>query len=354
MQGGKRRLREDSTLNHFTASCGQSVFRGDRLPADMVGDLFVCEPVGRLVRRADVLNTKGKITLKNVYNKAEFLASTDMNFRPTGPDGCLYVVDMYRGIIQQATWTGPGSYIRPVILRKGLDKNIGRGRIYRIVHKDYKPAKPVKLLELPTSKLLAYLSHPNGWVRDNAQKLIIIRNDKSVVPALQKVALESSSHLGRIHAMWTLEGLGVINKDLLTKSFSDRDPNVRKTAIWISENFFRSGDSEIITALEGLRNDSSADVKLQLALSLRYSKTERAKSILKEIKNHNADSEMIVQASSKSLEILNPPQAIIAKSNNFTEADKALLLKGAANFNSFCTACLYYHFTICIMIFNFF
>mgnify|MGYP003465787750 FL=1 len=201
VEGGKKRLRDDSTLNHFTASCGQTIFRGHRLPAGMKGDLFICEPVGRLIRRAKVLNKNGMRVVKNAYDKAEFIASTDMNFRPvnmaTGPDGCLYIVDMYRGIIQEGTWTGPKSYLRPQIQRLGLDKNIGRGRIYRVVHEAIAPdtQKP-NLLNATAEQLVQYLSHPNGWWRDNAQKLLIVRNEQSVVPALKQIVLDEPSFLG--------------------------------------------------------------------------------------------------------------------------------------------------------------
>jgi glucose/arabinose dehydrogenase len=117
VQGGKSRFRPDAkTLNHFTASCGHTIFRGDRLPEDMRGDAFIPEPVGRLIRRAKVENKEGMIVLSHPYQdeKSEFIRSTDPNFRPvnmtTGPDGCLYICDMYRGIIQEGNWTREGSY----------------------------------------------------------------------------------------------------------------------------------------------------------------------------------------------------------------------------------------------------
>ncbi|MEO6499441.1 MAG: hypothetical protein ABIN95_10520, partial [Mucilaginibacter sp.] len=132
VQGGPVRLRPDSTLNHFTACTSPLIYRGDKLPADLKGDLLICEPVGRLIRRAKIINTEGKINLVNAYDKQEFIASTDMNFRPlftaNGPDGCIYIVDMYRGIIQEGNWTRKGSYLRPEIQKKGLDKNNSRGR----------------------------------------------------------------------------------------------------------------------------------------------------------------------------------------------------------------------------------
>jgi glucose/arabinose dehydrogenase len=143
VQGGLKRLRPNSRLNHFTSSSGQSIYRGDALPADLIGDYIVCEPVGRIIRRAKVIDTEGKMSVKNAYFQKEFIASADMNFRPintaTGPDGCLYIVDMYHGIIQESNWTKEGSYLRTQILRKGLEKNVDRGRIYQVVADKIKP-----------------------------------------------------------------------------------------------------------------------------------------------------------------------------------------------------------------------
>ena len=194
IQGGLDRLRlPDSTLNHFTAGNGQSIFRGDRLPADLVGDYLIGEPVARIIRRAKVTTTNGKTTLENAYKQQEFIASTDMNFRPvntyTGPDGCLYIVDMNRGIIQESQWTPEGSYLRPQIKRLGLDRNVQHGRIYRLVHDGMKPGPKPHLLDEPANKLVAYLDHPNGWWRDNAQKQLVILRDQSVVPVLKQMAL---------------------------------------------------------------------------------------------------------------------------------------------------------------------
>src|SRR5688500_1377386 len=249
-QGGRQALREeDNTLKTFTSGCGQSIFRGDRLPEDMRGDYFIPEPVARVIKRGKVINRNGKIYIEDAYKEKDWLASADMNFRPintyTGPDGCFYIVDMYHGIIQESEWTPPGSYLGKIIAEKELYKNRGMGRIYRVVHRDFKPdtSKP-RMLNEPSSKLLTYLDHPNGWWRDNAQQIMIVRNDQSIVPALKQIALgekgpmkDKPGHLARIHALWTLEGLNAIDKSTLYKAFEDEDPQVRKTAVWISEMF---------------------------------------------------------------------------------------------------------------------
>ncbi len=345
VQGGADRLRKDSTLNHFTASCGQTIYRGDKLPSTMRGDLFICEPVGRLIRRAKVINKDGETFVKNAYDKAEFLTSSDMNFRPvntfTGPDGCMYIVDMYHGIIQESAWTKEGSYLRPQIQRKDLDKNIGRGRIYRLVHDGYKPGPKPNLLNASSDELVKTLSNPNGWWRDNAQKLLVIRSDKSVAPQLESLALSNDAALyTRLHALWTLDGLHALSPQLLQKMVTDKAPEIRCAAIRISEPLLAKGDSKLITQLEPLKNDSSADVKIQLALSLRFSKTVQAKALLNEIAANNKANKFVVHATTKSLEegddALNKLRANIAY---MPWRDRKLVMDGALNFRQLCATC---------------
>ncbi|SHE54828.1 Cytochrome c, mono-and diheme variants [Arenibacter palladensis] len=309
VQGGAElRLKPDGTLNKFTGVAGQEIFRGDKLPPSTYGDLFIPEPVGRLVRRAKVKNENGKKVLYNAYDEAEFLASTDLNFRPvqaqTGPDGSLYIVDMYRGIIQEGNWTREGSHLRPVILRKGLDKNIGRGRIYRIVHEDIKPAGKPNLLDKSAAELVDYLGHPNGWYRNTAQKLIIIKGDMGVVPKLKEIALDNESFwtnnfgdqdyaLQRVHALWTLEGLGVVDRNLVLEKFNDEDYRVRIAAVRLSEEFLKKDDQGILKALAPLQNDEDINVVNQLALSLRYSKSAEAEELSSSIGKQYEDNEMV-------------------------------------------------------------
>lgn len=317
IQGGPKRLREDGTLNHFTGVAGQEIFLGHRLPPSTYGDLFIPEPVGRLIRRAKVKVEGGKKVLYNAYDQAEFMASTDLNFRPvqakTGPDGALYIVDMYRGIIQESNWTRKGSEIRPHILRKDLDKNIGRGRIYRIVHEEIEPDGKPNLKGKSASELVDYLGHPNGWYRMTAQQLIVLKDDQTVVPALKSLASSNISFFDRIfnsdkdfgiervHALWTLEGLGVVDRSLLLEKLKDEDPRVRVTAIRLAETFLKSGDSDFIPQLKTLVADTSVQVVNQLALSLRYSRSEAATDLLTEIQGKYQQNEIIAHAVEESL-----------------------------------------------------
>ncbi|WP_316811690.1 HEAT repeat domain-containing protein [Pedobacter heparinus] len=345
VQGGIKRLRSDSTLNHFTGCTGQSIYRGNSLPADANGDLFICEPVGRLIRRAKVINTDGKITLKNAYEKGEFIASTDMNFRPvnsvTGPDGCLYIIDMYRGIIQESAWTKIGSYLRPKITSRNLDKNIGRGRIYRVVYDGIKPDKTVpRLLSLSTDKLIPYLSHTNGWWRENAQKLIVIRGDKSVAPALKEIALNTeATQLGRIHALWTLNGLKVLDNETIMQILKDKDPELRKTAVWICDEKVRGGNEQLIAALKPIKNDTSPDVRFQLALTLRFSKSEKAQAIIKDLLMRYPGNQVMAESQKKYQNSLDAKALTEKNAKALTEADKKLVSQGALIFKQLCATC---------------
>lgn len=357
VQGGPFRLKEDGTLNHFTGVAGQEIYRGHKLPKNMYGDLFIPEPVGRFVRRAKVKNIDGLKVLSNPYYQTEFLASTDLNFRPvwasTGPDGTLYLVDMYRGIIQESNWTRKGSKIRPVIERKGLDKNIGRGRIYRIVHEDISPDKQPKLLSKSSEELVSYLGHRNGWYRNTAQKLIILRGDEKVIPTLTAIAKgnqslwskwfgDSSKDYGleRIHALWTLEGLGVVDKQLIKEKIQDEDPRVRETAIRLSERFIKNKETEFLSLYQDLIEDPSLDVVHQLALSLRYSETKKASSMLHEINRKYSDNQVISYSASESLK--KDDEVLLALQERIKDrpsAHKTSIIRGYDIYNGLCITC---------------
>ena len=120
-------LREDGTLARYTGACGTLIYRGSNFPADFLGDGFICEPTGNFIRRNKVSERDGVVTATNAYDQAEFLTSTDERFRPVnlvnGPDGCLYVVDLYRGLIQHRLYLT--TFLRRQIEERGLDEPIG-------------------------------------------------------------------------------------------------------------------------------------------------------------------------------------------------------------------------------------
>ena len=345
VQGGLPRVRKDSTLNHFTSANGQSIFRGDRLPSDLLGDYIINEPVARIIRRAKVVNREGKTCLESAYEAPqEFVASTDTYFRPvntyTGPDGCLYIVDMSRGIIQESNWTQKGSYLRGKIDYYGMAKVNQRGRIWRLVHDGYKPSAMPKMLDIPAKNLVAYLDHPNGWWRDNAQKQLIILGDKSVVTALKAMVAgqKNRTALGKLHALWTLEGLDAIDKDLLVLALKDADPQMRRAAIWISERYIKQNDMQWIEHLGKMVNDESFDVKTQLLLSFGASKNELAKKIVQEILAKNPNNEMLASVK-KSTDKNEDAKIYGMKLASFTPSERKLIVGGSEIYKGMCSPC---------------
>ena len=279
VQGGLRRVGGHGGLNAFTGCAGQGIYRGDRLPKELYGDLFIPEPVGRLIRRAKVDRTNGLTVLKNAHPGSEFIRSKDANFRPLGaetaPDGTMYFIDMHRGIIQQGNWTRKGSYLRGVIDDWGLDENVGKGRIYRLVHKDFKPGPTPSMLDQTTEQLVQHLSHPNGWWRDTAQKLVILRKDRnSVIAPLKSLAREGKIALGRVHALWTLEGLNASDLKLIKEKLSDPDPRVRIAALRLSEPFLRENEKPFIEHFISIQKEDQMDVLLQTINSIAFSGNE--------------------------------------------------------------------------------
>lgn len=348
VQGGFKRLRPNVTLNHFTASCGQSIYRGDRLPQNLVGDYIICEPVARIIRRAKVLNLKGKTVLQNAYYRQEFISSSDMNFRPvntaSGPDGNLYIVDMHRGIIQQGNWTRPGSFLRQRIDSLGLAKNVGHGRIYRLVHEGYKASPKPQMLTAPATQLINYLSHANGWWRDNAQKQLIYLGDKSVVPALKQLVTKPAAGsdeyaaLARLHALWTLEGLEALDKDIITTALKDADAQVRRTAVLLSEPYLKQADNGLLAPVAGLQNDPSYDVRVQLLLSLYKVNAPLAKTTVTALLENNKENEMIT-ATKKALDKNEDVRTFGRRLGNMAAADREVIQKGATTFKTLCASC---------------
>src|SRR4030095_16196242 len=158
-------LRPDGTLAAFTSAAAPTVYRGDRLPAELCGNVFVVEPAANLISRLIVTDEGDRLRARRAYDRAEFMASTDERFRPVylsnAPDGTLYVVDMYHGIIQHRGYIT--EYLRDQILERKLDTPNGHGRIYRIVHdttqRDRRPAVDRE----SSARLVEFLYPPTRW-----------------------------------------------------------------------------------------------------------------------------------------------------------------------------------------------
>jgi putative membrane-bound dehydrogenase-like protein len=249
----------------FTGATGVTVYRGDAFPPAFRGNVFVGEVANNLVYHAR-LEPKGLgWSAVRAEEGREFLASKDVWFRPVqfanGPDGCLYVVDMYRELIEGA------AFLPPQLLKfVGVAGGIDRGRIWRVVPDGFTRPKPPLLGKATTADLVALLEHPNGWHRDTAARLLFQRQDKAAVPALKTLAAESKSPVGRMHALYALDGLGALTPVEAAAALADPDPRVRRHALRLSE---RGGPTAgLPLSVAALADDPDPRVRYQLAFTL--------------------------------------------------------------------------------------
>ncbi|MEO7271272.1 MAG: HEAT repeat domain-containing protein, partial [Vicinamibacterales bacterium] len=262
--------RSDGSLARFTSVCAPLIYRGDRLPADTYGNVFVAEPAANVVSRIILTDDGTTLRAKKAYEQGEFLASTDERFRPVflsnAPDGTLYIVDMYRGVIQQRA--DITQYLRDYITKNELERPVSLGRIYRVVHDSTKRDTERGLATRTSAQIVVALSHPNGWWRDTAQQLLVERGDRAVVPDLTKLALSAPEWRTRVAALWTLDSLDGIDTATAVKALDDQSAAVRSAAVRISERWLGDASSPMQAAVLERLDDSDWGVRQQLAASL--------------------------------------------------------------------------------------
>lgn len=346
MQGGMGAVRmPDGNLNRVTGAAGNDVFRGHRLPQELYGQYFYGEPVARIVRQINPVRKEGLLTLHNVFQEQqlEFIRSTDPLFRPvdmaTAPDGTMYIVDMYHGIIQEGEWTPVGSYLRVKIEQYQLDKVVNLGRIWRLSHEDFERDKTQpRMYEQSSQELLAHLSHANGWWRDMAQQVLVQRQDRSVAPALVETVRSSDNLLERFHALWVLEGISALEASLVRELMNDPNPRMRIQAMWASETLFKAGDKPLGNDYLRLMADADTTVMMRAMMTARLLKIPGTEAAVN--KAMAANTAAGVQLVGK--QVLEPPRvtAFFGRSNpNFSEKEQALVEEGADIYNSMCATC---------------
>ena len=253
--------------DRFSGATGSTIYNGDAMPKEFYGNVFTADVSGHLVHR-DILSpseTSPVLVAKRPENEKdrEFIYSTDTWFRPVtfsvGPDGYLYILDYYRQHIET-----PVSI--PDDLKADMDFMAGSdmGRIYRVLpnNSTYKNVS-VNLKDASSLNLLDYLSHTNGWYRTQAQRLLLERQDKSIVPMVNKIFNTSTDSGTRLRLLYVLEGLSSLNSSIISKGLQDSSPGVRENALILAERY-----PETLPLVIKLINDSSKRVALQAALSL--------------------------------------------------------------------------------------
>jgi putative membrane-bound dehydrogenase-like protein len=265
---------------YFTGATGTTIYRGDVLPEEFVGDAFIADCGSNLVHRKK-LRPDGvglRAERPDDERKIEFLASTDNWFRPVqfanAPDGTLYIADMYREVIEHP-WSLPKSIKNHLDLNSGSD----RGRIYRVTPERFKQRRPPRLGKATTKDLVKLLEHPNGWHRDTAARLLYERQDPSAVPLLERQLNQSQLPLARMHALHALSGLRALQTPHVRKALADKDEAVCEHALRLSEQLWVQSvsDNGLDQQILGLADDPSPRVRYQVAFTLGESRFGPAK-----------------------------------------------------------------------------
>ncbi len=309
--------------DRFTGASGGTIYNGDALPDELYGNIFTTDVSGSLIHR-DILTpsaTSPVLVAKRADSEKnrEFIYSTDTWFRPVtfsvGPDGYLYILDYYRQHIET-----PVSI--PDDLKAEMDFMAGSdmGRIYRVIpsNSSYKPVS-VNLRDASSAELLKYLSHKNGWYRSNAQRLLLERQDKAIIPAVKDLVSNAQDSRARLHALYVLEGMNALDIAIVKKALQDSEPGVRENAIILAERFPKT-----LPLVIELINDPSKRVALQAVLSLGEFKGKAVTRALADaVKIHGQNewfrSAVLSSNQGSSAEILN----YLAKDDSFFSKEEA-------------------------------
>jgi putative membrane-bound dehydrogenase-like protein len=263
------RLMGRSHQGTFTSACGTLVYQGGGLSASHVGNVFICEPAQNLVQRQRLQKKGASFESERVHEGWEFLASSDTWFNPVflghGPNGALYLADMYRKTIDHPAYV-------PEETRPMLDFSSGKhkGRIYRIRNNEPKtsvnsfifPKKdPVSL-----SETLEALEDEDAWSRETAFRLLLEARPTESVSALQELAANAPLPETRVRALWLVYHMSGIRPELLHAALQDPHPGIREQALWLaqSENLFSQAEAQIFQRAE----DTDPRVRFVTALVL--------------------------------------------------------------------------------------
>ena len=260
-------LADNGRLANVTSAAGPVIYRGDNFPEAYRGNAFVQEPAGHLVKRVLLEDVDGRVEGALPYEGREFLTSGDERFRPvngyTAPDGSLYVVDMYRGVIEHVTYLT--DYLKRQIASRGLALPIGLGRIYRVKWAGAELGPAPDLGNASSSELVGHLAHPNGWWRDTAQRLLVERQAMDIQGQLEAMAAGHADPRARFHALWTLEGIGRLSVGALESAVASGDSRLIGAVAGLTSAVPTGQAARALGLLERLAESSTAQVAPQIA-----------------------------------------------------------------------------------------
>ena len=274
----------NESIDFYNALCGLTIFRGEALGPDYVGDALVCESLRNLIHRRKLVADGPTFVSKRAVPDREFLASTDPWFHPvflaTGPDGALYVADFYRRWVEHPEWVGKNPSAAGIDWREGA----AHGRIWRIRHRDAgDPVKPIieQPSDLSSKQLVRLLDSGNAWRRDTAQRLLVERKAIGVRDALLSLAAKGRTPQSRLGALWTLDGLDALDAKTLQTAMTDPAPQVRRQAVRLAASTLAAStlaaarlagapaDAPVLrSALLAAAADDDSAVRFEVALAI--------------------------------------------------------------------------------------
>lgn len=269
----------------FTSACGLTAYLGGAFPEEYNTNVtFVAEPASNLIHVDRLKDTGVTFKADRIIERKEFLASTDPYSRMVnmyvGPDGALYVMDFYRQIIE-----GPEFMSEEIVKKVNLYNGNDKGRIYRISRAGADPVQWTDRLylgEATVEQLVENLDNKNIWWRLNAQRLLVDRNADNAVPLLISMIKNPEASMGRLHALWTLEGMNKLSTDLILPALKDPLPGIRVNAIQLAE-LHMNADNRLVDALLQMKDDPDAKVRFQLVCTLGFINTSEADKVRQDL-----------------------------------------------------------------------
>ena len=317
--------------NRPTAACGLGIYRDDLLGTDYSGNALTCEPVNNLVHRQILTPSGVTFTSRRDQDESdrEFLASTDPWFRPvqarTGPDGALWIVDMYRYVIEHPIWIPPDTLAT-------LDPRAGAtmGRIYRVIPEGRALRKVLRLDQLHGVELAAAMDSPNGTQRDLVQQLIQWHNDRKAIPALRRLCVDSVRPEVRVQALSTWANLESPAAEIMLEMLADADSHVRRHAVRVAESQLNVS-TELTEAVVRAADDADPFLRMQVAYSSGFLKPAESATVLARIiatDGSNAHLKSAVESSLTSANVVQVLNELRTQPDTADAADR--LLVGAA------------------------
>jgi putative membrane-bound dehydrogenase-like protein len=319
---------QESRVNHpeqsgyFSGSCGIAYYGGGAFGEKYNQTVWVCDVVLNLIH-VDKIKPKGSsFNASRKMEKKDFLASRDHSFRPVnltvGPDGAMYVVDMYRKVIEHPEWI-------PDDIEKTLDLNAGKdqGRIYRITKSGANHSFDFNQLKTEQG-LVSSLSHPNQWIRKTAHRLLMEKTlSKETIDALRQ-SLSDANVFRRLHSLYVLGNKGMLQANEISKRLEDQSPEIKEAALQISEQYFEH-NPELIQKTLKLLSDESNRVRMQAALTLSTISNDT------KIKLENVYLESLVSSSRQANDIWNDAAITLAAGSFTTQLFDALVQQNSAS-----------------------